>query len=291
MEKNEEKIISKQQVSDIWHHEDAVLKTSMQFFAEELLPYLNIEGKVVSFAPTELVHLEVQKLFQDFNFVMEDGTWKHFEFQSTNEGIKGLKRFRVYEALTSYQYNVVVETYVLFSGNIKKPMTEFTEGYNTYRIKPIVMKEKDADEILRRLEEKQKKGESITAKELIPLVLCPLMNGRSSQRERINKSYKIIKNTTTVEKNKKDKIEAMLYAMADKFLEAAELEKLKEEIAMTRLGQMIWEDGVAEGELRGKTEILTRQIKIKLEKGKSVEEIAEALEENPETIKELMEKL
>jgi len=83
----------------------------------------------------------------------------------------------------------------------------------------------------------------------------------------------------------------MLYAMADKFLEAAELEKLKEEIAMTRLGQMIWEDGVAEGELRGKTEILTRQIKIKLEKGKSVEEIAEALEENPETIKELMEKL
>jgi len=188
MEKNEEKIISKQQVSDIWHHEDAVLKTSMQFFAEKLLPYLNIEGKVVSFAPTELVHLEVQKLFQDFNFVMEDGTWKHFEFQSTNEGIKGLKRFRVYEALTSYQYNVVVETYVLFSGNIKKPMTEFTEGYNTYRIKPIVMKEKDADEILRRLEEKQKKGESITAKELIPLVLCPLMNGRSSQRERINKS-------------------------------------------------------------------------------------------------------
>jgi len=233
MEKNEEKIISKQQVSDIWHHEDAVLKTSMQFFAEKLLPYLNIEGKVVSFAPTELVHLEVQKLFQDFNFVMEDGTWKHFEFQSTNEGIKGLKRFRVYEALTSYQYNVVVETYVLFSGNIKKPMTEFTEGYNTYRVKPIIMQEK----------------------------------------------------------NKKDKIEAMLYAMADKFLEAAELEKLKEEIAMTRLGQMIWEDGVAEGELRGKTEILTRQIKIKLEKGKSVEEIAEALEENPETIKELMEKL
>ena len=85
----------------------------MQFFADELLPYLNIKGKVVSFAPTELVHLELQKLFQDFNFIMEDGTWKHFEFQSTNEGLKGLKRFRAYEALTSYQYNVTVETYVL----------------------------------------------------------------------------------------------------------------------------------------------------------------------------------
>ena len=105
-------------IAGIQQHEDAVLKASMQFFAEELLPYLNITGKVVSFVPTELVHLDLQRLFQDFNFIMEDGTWKHFEFQGSNEGVKGLKRFRVYEALTSYQHNVTVETYVLFSGNI-----------------------------------------------------------------------------------------------------------------------------------------------------------------------------
>lgn len=40
--------------------------------------------------------------------------------------------------------------------------------------------------------------------------------------------------------------------MADKFLDTVDLEKLKEEISMTRLGQMIWEDGIAEGEARGK---------------------------------------
>lgn len=40
------------------------------------------------------------------------------------------------------------------------------------------------------------------------------------------------------------KIEAMLYAMTDKFLEAVHLEQLKEEISMTRLGQMIWEEKV-----------------------------------------------
>ena len=54
MEKNDK-------ISGIQQHEDAVLKTSMQFFAEELLPYFNIKGKVVSFAPTELVHLDLQK--------------------------------------------------------------------------------------------------------------------------------------------------------------------------------------------------------------------------------------
>lgn len=63
--------------SGISQHEDSILKISMQYFADELMPYLGIKGKVVSFAPTELVHLELKKFFQDFNFVMEDGSWKH----------------------------------------------------------------------------------------------------------------------------------------------------------------------------------------------------------------------
>lgn len=66
--------------------EDAVLKTVMQYFKDELLPYWGFKEKAVGIAPTELVHLELQKLFQDFNLVMEDGSWSHFEFQSKNEG-------------------------------------------------------------------------------------------------------------------------------------------------------------------------------------------------------------
>lgn len=214
---------------------------------------------------------------------MEDGTWKHFEFQSTNEGLKGLKRFRVYEALTSYQYDVAVETYVLFSGNIKNPMIEFTEGRNTYRITPIIMQDKNADELLETLEQKQKNNELITKEDLVPLVLCPLMSGKTSQKERINRAYHITKNTPDINKEDKDKLEAMLYAMADKFLDAVDLEKLKEEISMTILGQMIWEDG--------RTDTLKNLVKIKLEKGKTLEEIAEDLEQSLETIKELMKML
>lgn len=283
MEETKNTLISGDKSNDVKQHEDAVLKMAMQFFADELLPYLGIKGKVISFAPTELVHLELQKLFQDFNFIMDDGTWKHFEFQSTNEGLDGLKRFRVYEALTSYQHKVVVETYVLFSGNIKYPMTQFTEGCNTYKIIPIIMQHKNADKLLTTLEKKQNNGELITKKDLIPLILCPLMNGKSSQKDRINKAYKIVRNTTKIQKTDSSKIEAMLYAMADKFLDIFDLKKLKEDLTMTRLGQMIWEDG--------RIDTLKQKIKIKLDKGKTVEQIAEELEENKDTIKELINAL
>lgn len=92
----------------------------------------------------------------------------------------GLKRFRTYEALTSYQHKVPITTYVLFSGNIKNPMTSFSEGINTYKVAPIIMK-----------------------------------------------------------------------LMADKFLEPAELNKLKEEIHMTQLGQMLVDWGIEQGIQKG----------------------------------------
>lgn len=231
-------------------HEDAALKTAMHFFAEELLPFWGIEGKVVGFAPTEQVHLEIQKLYQDTNLIMEDGSWKHFEFQSKNEGLAGLKRFRQYEATASRQYGVSVITYVLFSGKIQNPMTEFTEGINTYRIIPIIMKKENADIFLKELLEKKKTEKPITREELVRLTLCPLMGGEIGIEQRLQIACEITRGETAVTKEEIQKIEAVIYAMADKFLEGLDMEEFVEGMKMTRLGEML----VKEGEIKGKQE-------------------------------------
>ncbi|MBO5070058.1 MAG: hypothetical protein J6C37_06830 [Roseburia sp.] len=238
--------------SDAQQQEDGALKTSMHFFADELLPYLHIPGKVVSFAPTELVHLDLQKLYQDFNLVMEDGSWKHFEFQSTNEGLVGLKRFRAYEALTSYQHKVEVTTYVLYSGTIKRPMTEFTEGINTYRVHPIIMQDEDADQLIAKLQRKIEAGEPLTKQDIVPLTLCPLMGGTMTQKERIKATYEIMRQVTDVPPEEIRKIEAVIYAMADKFLESMDLDEIMEDISMTRLGRKLVNKGIYEGENENK---------------------------------------
>lgn len=101
---------------------------AIAFFADELLPYFGIKGKVVGYAPTEVVHLEVKRFLQDFNLVMDDGSWKHFEFQSKNEG------------------------------RIHKPVTELREGVSIYRIVPIIMRDKNADRVISGLRQKVDKG-------------------------------------------------------------------------------------------------------------------------------------
>ena len=45
------------------------------------------------------------------------------------------------------------------------------------------------------------------------------------------------------------KMEAILYVFAAKFLDRAELESIKEEMAMTILRQMIWDDAMGKGML------------------------------------------
>ena len=235
---------------ELEQHEDAALKTAMREFAEVLLPYFGIEGKVVGYGPTESIHLEMKKLFEDFNLIMEDGTWKHFEFQSKNEGIEGLKRFRVYEAMASYQYKAAITTYVLYSGNILNPVTEFTEGENTFRVIPIIMRERDADLLISELKEKEEGG-MITKEDLVPLMFCSLMSGKMTQKDRMKAAFRLTQQATHVSEEEIRKIEAVLYAMADKFLEKEELGELVEEISMTKLGEMLVNKGVNQGISQG----------------------------------------
>ena len=234
-------------VSIITQHEDAALKVMMQFFADEILPFLGIENKVVSAVPTESIYLELKKQYQDFNFVMEDGTWKHFEFQSTDGGIEDLKRFRSYESVASYTHGVEITTYVLYSGQIKNPVTEFTEGINTYRIIPIIMQDMNADQLLNELKEKAARKETITKTDLVKLSLCPLMNGETSIKNRILAAYEITNEASDIAPYERQKIEAVIYTMADKFLDSMSMEEVEAAIKMTRLGQMLYKDGFDDG--------------------------------------------
>ena len=50
------------------------------------------------------------------------------------------------------------------------------------------------------------------------------------------------------------KMEAILYTFAVKFLDKQELGLIKEEMAMTILGQMIWDDAMEKGMEKGRKE-------------------------------------
>ncbi len=207
--------------------EDEIMKTGAQFFGEELLKWLGIKEPVKRIAPTELVHLETRKMYQDFNYEMENGWWYHIEFESDPLTKADLRRFREYEAATSRTYGVEVLTCVICTANRKHILTEITEGINTYRVKLIQMKKKDGDKILRKIQKKKK----LKRKDLIPVLLSPLMGGKSEIKTRILEGIKAVnREDKLISIEEAKKMEAMLYALANKLLSRADLEKIKEEV-------------------------------------------------------------
>lgn len=108
------------------------------------------------------------------------------------------------------------------------------------------MKGRRAEEVFDNITHKLENGEPLTKEDIVPLTLCPLMGGEIPQKERILKAVQIVKKASHTIPDA-DVIEAVIYAMANKYLSEADLNAVKEEIKMSPLGTMIYNDGVADG--------------------------------------------
>ena len=244
------------------HHEDLALKTAAQYFGEELMPLLGIQGIASYIAPTETVKLEARQMYQDFNYVRMDGVWIHLEFESDSITNEDLKRFREYEAATSRIHHTEVITYVICSAKVKRPKTILKEGINVYQVKAVRLRGKNAEQ-----------GLKPAKADLVSLLLTPLMSGRLRIEERIRKSLIILQNSReTITEMELEKMQAVLYTLADKFLTKTELNRIKEMIAMTKLGEMLVADGIEKGIEKGIVETCR-------ELGVSFEETAEKIKQ------------
>ncbi|ARC85478.1 hypothetical protein U732_1307 [Clostridium argentinense CDC 2741] len=245
------------------NYEDLIIKRAMDLFAEEGLKFFGINKKVKELGPTELVVLETKNMFMDYTFLMEDDTFIHFEFQTTNKGKVDLRRFRAYEALLSHQTGKDAVTYVVYSGNIKNPVNTLETGISEFRVNSISMASKDGDKIYNDIVEKIKSGIDITKQDIISLTFTPIMGGNISTVDKILNAIGIIKD---INKDYKHDVESILYAFANKFLSGKDLEKVKEELKMTELGKSLIQEGIEKGKEKGKAELLIKMLMHKFKK-------------------------
>ncbi|MDS1002658.1 DUF4351 domain-containing protein [Clostridium sporogenes] len=253
------------------NYEDLIMKRAMDLFAEEGLKFFGINKKVKELGPTELVVLETKNMFMDYTFLMEDDTFIHFEFQTTNKGKIDLRRFRAYEALLSYQTAKDAVTYVVYSGNIKNPGNTLETGINEYKVNSISMADKDGDKIYNDIVEKIKLGKYITKQDIISLTFTPIMGGNMEIADKIINAIQVVKD---VNNDYKYDVESILYAFANKFLSGKDLDKVKEELRMTELGKSLIQEGIEkgikegikEGREEGKSELLIKMLIKKFKK-------------------------
>ena len=177
----------------ITNYEDLIMKRAMDVFAEDGLKFFGIDKKVKELGPTELVVLESKNLHMDYTFLMEDDTYIHFEFQTTNKNISDLRRFRAYEALLSHQTGKDVVTYVIYSSNIINVNDTLETGINKFKVNTISMASKNGDDVFKNVSDKISKGISLSKDDIISLSFSPIMGGQVSKLDRILNTIKLLK--------------------------------------------------------------------------------------------------
>ena len=268
------------------------MKTAAVYFGQELLKTLGIEGEIRLAGPTEQVQLDIRAMSEDFNFILEDGSWVHLEFKSDCVLEKDLVRFRAYDDFMELSYGIQVQTVVVCTAKTRIESLRLVRPNGYYEVKIICLKQEDGDEKIGEVLRKQEKGEILTQEDIAPLLLTPVMGGRSSTYERICQVMELVHGKNTeLEKETVRRMEAVLYAWAVKLLDHETLEKVKEGLRMTLLGQMLVEDGRKEGRKEGVScgEYLNliRLAARKMKRGQSEVQIAEDLLESPETIEKI----
>ena len=229
-------------------HEDAIMKMGFDYFRDTILKSLGIDYEFVNLGPTELIELTIHSLYMDFTFLTKEGFYIHIEFQTTDKGENDLRRFLAYDAVYSHKTGKNVITYVIYSGGIKSVKTELNMGLFTYRIQPIYLKDRNADEVFEKIRQKQEDGTELTEEDYASLSLTPLMSGNMKIKEKIKEAVILSKKKRGLTA---EKTMAMLYTLADKFLDSKDLDEIKEVMSMTRLGQMLLDEGMEKGMKKG----------------------------------------
>ena len=92
------------------------------------------------------------------------------------------------------------------------------------------------------------------------------------QKDRFKAVCRIMTGAVSEEPEVLGKVEAVIYAMAEKFLEETDMKEVEEAMRMTRLGRMLVEDGREQG--------IQAFIRDKLEENTEKEKICEKLEQH-----------
>lgn len=83
---------------------------------------------------------------------------------------------------------------------------------------------------------------------MISVILSPMMSGEMTVKERILRGIELLKAySSRMDKGEYMRLEAMLYALATKFLNDDEIKDIVEVIDMTLLGELLMERGEKRG--------------------------------------------
>ena len=153
-----------------YQNNDIILKYMSEAFRDTALNFYGLNtAKIKAVISTDLPVLEVTEESMDFVFLLEDNSFLHLEFQTTTKN-ENLIRFLLYDARLYKKDRILINTAVIYSGDIEKATKDINIGSIRYEVSNIFMKAFNGDEIFADLLCKIEGKEKLTEKDKVNLL-------------------------------------------------------------------------------------------------------------------------
>ena len=229
---------------------DALKKKSLAPFG---LPHIKIKDAL----PTNLPAIEANEMRIDHLFVLEDGSLAVIDYESTYSRQDVVKYINyIARILKKYLREKPremphIHLIVIYSADITKISTAVCDfGCMKLYIEAAFLRKLPAKEIYSRISKKIREGKILGDEEMLELIVLPLtVRGKKPKEELAKRTIGLAKELA----DEKQRLYALagLLTFTDKILDKDFANRIKEEIRMTKVAQLIFNDGVAEGIQQG----------------------------------------
>lgn len=214
--------------------------------------------KIKAVLPTDLPAVSANEMRMDNLFLLEDGSYALVDYESKNETKNRIKYVnyiaRVLKRLYGEKKEVpVIRMIVIYTGDVTAAEKVFQAGCIVLEMEQVFVRHFPAEEFYQKVKKKIREGRGLTEQELMQLIILPLAEkGRKRKQRRIRQVIKIAKKIKNEDEQKL--VYSGLLVISDKFISKADAESIRKEITMTKVGRLIYEDGLLEGKKEGKKE-------------------------------------
>jgi hypothetical protein len=247
------------------HARDLMQKYASGLFRDATLEFYGIKtARIKELINVELPIMEMGGGSADFVFLLEDGTYLHFEFQTTYNK-NDLIRFAGYDLRLYERDGRRIVTVIIYAADVKHAETELNVGSFVYRPDKIMMNQYDGDVIFTELASKINAGAEITDVDMLNLIFLPLMRNTFPRDELAVKSVTLARDIPDV--TKRNACLTAAFALGNRYMDKDGIEKIKEALKMFDLYERLVNDAIIDE----KTEIAKKM----LNRGLSVDAVAE----------------
>lgn len=247
--------------------------TAEMLVGKSLAPFGLPDLKVTGLLPTNLPVIESNELRLDNLFLLDDGSVAIIDYESVftkenfvkylNYVARVVKRYADRKQLEELKQ---IKVFVIYTADVDWAADEYDLGDLILKIEAAYLVGQNTDAIYESLCCKIHRKELLTAEDLAQLMILPLtVKGKDAKRDYIEKSVNLARQIT--DREQVTRVLAGILTFSDKVIDPAYANKIKEELCMTQVGQLIFNDGFEKGIEQGIERGIERGIEQGIEQG------------------------